>query len=323
MRVMKAAALICGACLFIAATTVYAADYPSRPVRLLVPYAAGGGSDTAARLIADPLGRHLGGSVFIENRGGGGGLIGTEAYLSGEQDGYTILMGAVGPLTIIPAGKSVPYDAEKDFVPLGCVWRSAQVLAVRSSLGVKTVAEFVARAKAEPGKLTVGSAGFGSLTHLALELLKREAHIDVTHVPFRSGGATLPNLIGGQIDAVFADATTLAPQVKSGAVVALAVAGAKRSPALPDVMTMAEAGFPNVRAESWYGLVVSKTTPPEVTRRLQAAVLAAQNDPAYIKSLDKQGVTIGQPGPDSLKELIHEEAEKWKVIVQAAGIKFN
>src|SRR5262245_16842747 len=159
-----------------------AQDYPTRPVRILVPYAAGGGSDTAARLVADPLSKHLGVAVVVDNRGGGGGLNGTEAFFSGEQDGYTILLAAVGPTALIPAGKKVSYSVERDFLPLGQVWLSAQALAVRKDLGVKTVTEFVSLAKAHPGKITVGSAGFGTLTHLAIELLKRQAGIDVAHV---------------------------------------------------------------------------------------------------------------------------------------------
>ncbi len=181
-------------------------EYPSRQVRIVVPYAAGGPSDTGARLIADPLSRQLGQPVFIENRGGGGGLNATEAFFNGEPDGYTILLGGIAPLTIIPAGKKVPYVATKDFIPLGTVWRSAQVLAIRANMGVKTMAEFVAYAKANPGKVTVGSAGVGTVSHLAVELLKSEAGIEVTHVPFRSTGGSLPNLVGGQIDGLFGDA---------------------------------------------------------------------------------------------------------------------
>ena len=184
------------------ATTAAAQDYPSRPVRIVVPYAAGGPSDTGTRLAAEPLGRELGRPIVIENRGGGGGLNATEAYVKSEHDGYTILVGAIGPLTIIPALKPVSYDPEKDFTPLGTVWRSAQVLAVRPSLGVKTMAEFVAYAKANPGKVTVGSAGVGAVTHLAIEVLKREASLDLIHVPFRSTSESLPALIGGQIDAL-------------------------------------------------------------------------------------------------------------------------
>ena len=165
------AALVLG----LSAVAATAQDFPNRPIRIIVPYAAGGPSDTGTRLLQEPLSRELGKPIVIENRGGGGGLNATEAYFKMEQDGHTILLGAIGPLTIIPALRQVSYNVEKDIVPLTTVWRSAQVLAVRPGLGVKNVKEFVAYAKANPNKVTIGSAGVGAVTHLAIEVLKREA----------------------------------------------------------------------------------------------------------------------------------------------------
>ncbi len=302
-------------------TSMQAQDFPNKPIRIVVPYAAGGPSDTGTRLAAEPLARELGKPIVVENRGGGGGLNATEAYFKGEIDGYTILVGAIGPLTIIPAFKSVSYDVEKDVVPLTTVWRSAQVLAVRPTLGIKTVAEFVAYARANPNKLTIGSAGVGAVTHLAIEVLKREAKIDVIHVPFRSTSESLPQLMGGQIDALFGDGPIIAPQVRSGHIVALAVAGPARGQALPDVMTMAEAGFPTVTAESWFGLVVSSKTPQPIIERLQSALATAQKDPAYHEKLAKQGASAGEPGPAALAKLIRDDATKWSQVIKAAGIK--
>src|SRR5262249_52883693 len=251
-----------------------------------------------------------------------GGLNATEAYFkSPDQDGYSILVGSIGPLTIIPAFKPVSYDVEKDVVPLSTVWRSAQVLAVRPSLGIKTVAEFVAYAKANPNKLTIGSAGVGAVTHLAIEVLKRGANIEVIHVPFRSTSESLPQLMGGQIDALFGDGPIIAPQVHAGKIVALAVAGSKRGLALPQVMTMTEAGYPGIEAESWFGLVVSSKVPAPVVARLQAAVLAAHGDPAYLEALAKQGASAGEPGPESFGALIKADTAKWKAVIAAAGIK--
>ncbi|AMN42083.1 Bug family tripartite tricarboxylate transporter substrate binding protein [Rhodoplanes sp. Z2-YC6860] len=302
-------------------SAVLADDYPSRTVRVVVPYAAGGPSDTGARLAAEPLSQVLGKPVVIENRGGGGGLNATEAYFKAEADGYTILMGGIGPLTIIPAFKPVSYDVEKDVVPLSTVWRSAQVLAVRPSLGIKTVAEFVAYAKANPNKLTIGSAGVGAVTHLAIEVLKREAKIEVLHIPFRSTSESMPQLIGGQIDALFGDGPTIAPQVNSGHIVALAVAGPHRGRALPDVPTMAEAGFPTVESESWFSFVVSSKTPKPIIERLQSAMVTAQKDPDYQAKLAKQGASAGEPGPEALAKLIKNDTAKWGAIIKAAGIK--
>jgi tripartite-type tricarboxylate transporter receptor subunit TctC len=318
---MASAAIGLLAAMTLAVTTAAAQDYPSRPVRIVVPYAAGGPSDTGTRLAAEPLGRELGRPIFIENRGGGGGLNATEAFVKSDPDGYTLLVGAIGPLTIIPALKPVSYDAEKDFAPLGTVWRSAQVLAVRPTLGVKTMAEFVAYAKANPGKITLGSAGAGAVTHLAIEVLKREAGIDVIHVPFRSTSESLPSLLGGQIDGLFGDGPTIASQVQSGKIIALAVASPKRVPALPEVPTMSEAGQPGVEAESWFGLVVSSRTPAPIIARLQDALGTAQRDPAYQASLAKQGASAGELGPESFGQLIRKDAAKWRAIIQAAGIK--
>jgi tripartite-type tricarboxylate transporter receptor subunit TctC len=313
--------VLTAAALALAATSTGAQDYPTRSVRIVVPYAAGGPSDTGTRFIQDSLSRELGQPVVIENRGGAGGLNATEAYFKSEQDGYTILVGAIGPLTIIPALRTVSYDVLNDVVPLTTVWRSAQVLAVRPGLGVKTVAEFVAHAKANPNKITVGSAGIGAVTHLAIELLKREAGIELIHVPFRSTSESMPQLIGGQIDALFGDGPIIAPQVNVGHMVALAVAGPARGLALPNVMTMTEAGYPGVEAQSWFGLVVSSRTPKPVIERLQSAVVKAQQDPAYLASLKRQGATAGEPGPESFGELIRKDAAKWSRVIKAAGIK--
>jgi tripartite-type tricarboxylate transporter receptor subunit TctC len=302
-------------------TGVSAQDFPSRPIRIIVPYAAGGPSDTGTRLVVEPLSRELGKPVVVENRGGGGGLNATDAYLSSVQDGHTILVGSIGPLTIIPALKSVPYNVERDIIPLATVWRSAQVLAVRKSLGVKTMAEFVAYAKANPNKVTIGSAGIGAVTHLAIELTKHEAGIDLVHVPFRSTSESLPQMLGGQIDALFGDGPIIAPQVRAGNIVALAVAGPKRGVALPEVITMAEAGYPGIETESWFGLVVSSKVPAPIVKRLQDAVLAAQKDPAYQESLAKQGASAGEPGPECFAALIKKDAAKWRSIILTAGIK--
>jgi tripartite-type tricarboxylate transporter receptor subunit TctC len=302
-------------------TNLLAQDFPSRPIRIIVPYAAGGPSDTGARLIVEPLSRELGKPIVVENRGGGGGLNATDVYLNSEQDGHTILVGSVGPLTIIPAMKAVPYNVERDVIPLTTVWRSAQNLAVRKNLGVKTMAEFVAYAKANPNKVTVGSAGIGAVTHLAIELAKHAAGIELVHIPFRSTSESLPQLVGGQIDALFGDGPIIAPQVRSGNIVAIAVAGPKRGLALPEVMTMAEAGYPGIESESWFGLVVSSKVPAPVIQRLQAAVVAAQKDPAYLESLAKQGARAGESGPESFAALIKKDAAKWKAVITAAGIK--
>jgi tripartite-type tricarboxylate transporter receptor subunit TctC len=327
-RVAKAALVACALIANFSANfsvdlaSARADDFPSHAIRVIEPYAAGGPSDTGARLAAEALSRVLKQPVIVENRGGGGGLNATESYLAAEPDGYTILVGSIGPFTIIPAGKHVSYDAEKDFIPLGTVWRSALLLAVRDSLGVATVKDFVAYAKAHPGA-TIGSAGVGAVTHLAGELFKREAGIALVHVPFRSTGQTMPALMGDQIDALFGDAPILAPQVTAGKITGLAVAAGTRSAALPGVPTMGEAGFPGVIAESWFGFSVLAKTPPAIVKRLQDALVTAQRDPDYQSKLAAQGASAGEPGPAAFAALIKTDAAKWRRVVTEAGIKLD
>jgi tripartite-type tricarboxylate transporter receptor subunit TctC len=295
-------------------------EFPSRPLRVIVPYAGGGPSDTGARLAAEALGRVLNQSVIVENRGGGGGLNATEAYLGIAPDGYTILVGSIGPFTIIPAAKHVGYDVEKDFIPLGTVWRSAQLLAARNTLGAATVAEFVARAKASPGKLTIGSAGVGAVTHLAIELLRREAAIDVIHVPFRSTGQTMPALLGDQIDALFGDAPILAPQVHAGKIQALAVAAPKRAAALPEVPTMGEF-LPGFEAGDVLGLGAPRNTPPEIIDKLNKEINTALADPKIKARFADLGGTPLPLTPAEYGKILADETEKWGKVIRSANIK--
>jgi tripartite-type tricarboxylate transporter receptor subunit TctC len=306
---------------FAAQTSAYADAYPSRPIRVIVPNAAGGAADVAARLAAEALARALETPVFVENRRNG--LSAIEFFLSGEPDGYTILVAAAGLFTITPAAKHVSYDPVRDFIPIGTIWRSNHMLAAGRGLGVHTLGEFIAAAKARPGALSIGSTGVGTPAHLTIELLKREAGINVIHVPFRGSGESLPALVGGQIDGLVGDVQVVAPQLKSGAGLPIAVAAARRVPLLPDVPTMAEAGLANVIAESWFGFVVSAKTPPAVVKRLQDGLAATHDDPAYLQSLARQGVGTGEAGPDAFARLIKSDIDKWGPIVAAVGIKLD
>jgi len=298
-----------------------AGDYPSRAIRVIVPSGAGGAADIGARLAAEALGRVLRTSVVVENRRNG--LSAIDVYLAGEPDGYTILVGAAGLFTITPAAKQVPYDVERDFIPLGTIWRSSHMLAARPSLGVRTLAEFIAAAKARPAAISIGSTGVGTPSHLAIELLKREAGIDVIHVPFRGSGESLPALVSGQIDALIGDVQVVAPQITAGTSRGIAVAATHRAPSLPDVPTMGEAGLPGVIAETWFGYVVSAKTPPAIVRRLQVALAATHDDPAYRESLARQGVSAGEAGPAPFARLISADTAKWRAIVTAAGIRLD
>jgi tripartite-type tricarboxylate transporter receptor subunit TctC len=292
-----------------------AEDYPSRPVTIVIPFTAGGPADTAARTFADVLRHHLGQTLIAENRPAASGITGTEAVALGEPDGYTLLLGGIAALVLVPPVQKVRYDVQKDLAPLGLIWRSPQVFAVQTKLGVNTVAEFVAYAKAHPGKVTVGSAGTGTVTHLAGELLQRESGIELLHVPYRCTANSLTDLVGGHIDAIFGDVAILQPHVKSGAIRALAITSAERSPLLPELPTMAEAGFPRVRTEVWYGLLAPARTPRPVLEKLKAAVAAAQADPAFHESLRKFGIRPAMPGADSFAAFIRDEVGRWTPIV--------
>jgi tripartite-type tricarboxylate transporter receptor subunit TctC len=292
-----------------------AQEFPSRPVTIVIPFTAGGPADTAARTISEVLRNHLGQPMIAENRPAASGVPGTEAVALGEADGYTLLLGGIAALVLVPPVQKVRYDVARDFAPLGLIWRSPQVFAVSTRLGVNTVAEFVAHAKANPGKVTIGSAGTGTVTHLAGELLKRESGIELLHVPYRSTANSLTDLVGGHIDAIFGDVAILQPHVQSGAIRALAITSPERSSLLPDLATMAEVGFPRVRTEVWYGLLVSARTPAPVLAKLKAAVTAAQADPAFRDGLSKFGISPAPSGSDSFAKFIRDEVERWTPIV--------
>jgi tripartite-type tricarboxylate transporter receptor subunit TctC len=323
MRIIVNALFVVGILAAAGPQPATADDFPTRPIKVIVGYAPGGPSDTGARLMTGPLGRQLGQPVIIENQGGGGGLNSTESYAKYAPDGYTLLLGAIGPMTIIPAAEKVTYDPIKDFTPLGLVWTSPLTLAVSPTLGIKTLKDFIAYAKANPSKLTVGSAGVGSITHLAIALFMHEAGIELTHVPYHSTSESLPALMAGQIDALFGDTPIIASQIKAGTIIGIAVAAKKRETAIPDVPTMVEAGQQNVEAASWFGFVASAKTPAPIVKRLQDAMSAAQKDPDYLTVLAKQGASFGEPGPDAYAKIIKTDAVKWKTVIDEAGIKFN
>ena len=323
-RTLLRNALLPALALGMMAGTGAAQDYPTRAITIIVPFTAGGPNDTAARVYADGLRRVLGpsASIVIENRPGAGGVPGTEAALQGEQDGHILLCGGIAPIVLIPPVQKVRYDVEKDFVPLGLMWRSPQVFAVNPKLGVKTVVDFVARAKANPDKITIGSAGLGTVTHLANELLRREAGIEFTHVPYRSTANSLTDLLGGHIDSIFGDIAILKPHVESGAITALAVTSPSRSPLLPNLITTAEAGFPKVQTEVWYGMLVSARAPAPVLAKLKAATLAVQKDVLVQEALHKFGIDLGQDlGADGFARFLRSEAEKWTPIVTSVKMK--
>lgn len=306
----------------LASSNAHADDYPCRTVRIVVPYAAGGPSDAGARLVAHPLGELLGTTVIVENRGGAGGLTGTEQIAQAPADGCTVLLGAVGPLVYIPSERKVSYDPKTDFVPLGLIWQSPLVLVVNPKLGISNVGEYIAYAKSHVGSVSISSAGVGTNTHMAGELFKREAGINLLHVPYRGTGAALPDLLSGQVDSTISDVATMAQLVRAGRLVGLAVTAPERSSLLPDVPTMAEAGLPGARTENWYGLMASSRTPPALTARLKDAVTKAVSTPEFRHAIAVQGAAVRDVGPEAFARLIDDETKRWLPIIRESEIKF-
>lgn len=308
--------------LMMSVTAARAQDYPNREIRFIVPFSAGGPADIAGRLISEPLRKQLGQTVVIENIPGAGGVIGAQRVATGKPDGYSLLVGGIAPIVLVPAAKEVSYNVDRDFAPLGMIWRSPEVLAMRPSLKAGSVKELVAHFRGLPQKGTFGSAGAGTLTHLAGELFQQEAGIDLIHVPYKSTSNSVLDVSNGQIDMIFGDVAILEPLIKSGMVKALGVTSDQRSPLLPDLVTMGEAGYPEVKTEVWFGLFASSMTPPSILGRLQQAVTAAQQDPAFIKDLERFGLNIGEPGQEPFKSFIKQERERWTPIIKKTGVAF-
>jgi tripartite-type tricarboxylate transporter receptor subunit TctC len=300
-----------------------AGEFPDHDIRFIAPFSAGGPTDTAGRLIAEPLRQQLGQNVYIENVPGASGVIGTQQVVNGTGDGYTLLIGGIAPIVLVPAVKTLRYNVGKDLVPLGLIWRSPEVLAVRASLKVNSVAELVDHLRTENGKTTYGSAGIGTATHLAAELFEQEAKVQMTHVPYKSTSNSVADLMGGHIDMIFGDIAILQPLVQAGMVKGLAVTSPARSSLLPDLPTMGEVGFPNVQTEVWFGLFAPASTPAPALERLKAAVLRAQKDPDYIKALSRLGINLGEPGAEELARFVQDESKRWTPILKRAGITFN
>lgn len=299
-----------------------AQEFPTREIRFIAPFSAGGPTDIAARVISEPLRKQLGQSIITENMPGAAGVIGTQAVVGGKPDGYTLLVGGIAPIVLVPAVKELKYNVERDLAPLGIIWRSPEVLVVRPTLKVENVKELVTHLKGLKEKGTYGSAGVGTLTHLAGELFQQEAGVELVHVPYKSTSNSMLDVSNGQLDMIFGDVAILEPMIRSGLVKALAVTSDQRSPLLPDVPTMAEAGYPKVETEIWFGLMAPAKTPPHILKKLEDAVVAAQKDPAYLEDLKRFGVRIGETGPQGLRKFIKAESERWTPILKKVGVTF-
>jgi tripartite-type tricarboxylate transporter receptor subunit TctC len=295
---------------------------PDRPLRLVVPFAAGGPADIFGRIFAEAMAGQLGQPVVIENRTGAGGLVGTDAVAKAAPDGHTLAFTGAGALAIAPAMPTpMPFDVFRDFAHLTMVVRVPEVLVVNARGGHGALAELVAAAKAKPGDFSYGSAGVGSITHLASALFAKEAGLRAEHIPYRGVAPAVTDLLAGRIGWVIADVPVLQPHIASGALKPLAVTTARRVPTLPEVPTTAELGLPRVNSDNWYGLAVPAATPAPIRTRLQAAALAALRSPALVDTFVARG---GEAAPMTTEETIaflRAEGEKWAPLVREAGVE--
>jgi tripartite-type tricarboxylate transporter receptor subunit TctC len=299
-----------------------AQTYPSKPVRMIVPFPAGGPADIFGRGLAQGLSEQLGQPVLVENIGGVGGVLGIDRALKSAPDGYTLGFNSGSTLSIAPYSfAKMPYDAKKDAALITLVVRVPEVLAVHPSLPVHSLAELVAYAKANPGKVNFGSAGAGSITHLAGELLKSEAKIDLVHVPYKGAAPAVTDLLAGQVQMGIFDVPILLSHIRAGRLRAVSITSASRAPTLPDVATTAEGGYPNVTSDNWYGLIVPAATPADVQKRLNAAAVAALHSSHIKEQYEKVG-GIPAPGtPQDYAAFLAAEQQKWSRIVSAIGFK--
>jgi tripartite-type tricarboxylate transporter receptor subunit TctC len=305
-----------------AAAPTLAEDYPSHPIRLIVPFAAGGAADSVARIVGKRVGEALGQTVVVEDRGGGGGIIGVEVVRNSDPDGYTLLLGQSGPIAINPGiYPKLPYDPEKDLMPVSMTTSYPYVLVVNPSLGVKTVAELVALAKSKPGQLNYGTAGVGASNHLVTELFDSKAGIKMTHIPYRGTSLAVADLIAGQVQVVFADPVSALSQVRAGTLTALAVTSKERSPVAPDLPTIAESGYPGFDAIAWHGIMAPAGTPPAIIDRLNAEILKALRDPETAKLIEQQAIQVVGNSPKAFADFIKQDIVLWKDVAHEAKVE--
>ena len=306
--------------LFVLGAPTYAADYPTRPVMLVVAFTPGGPSDVLARIVGKKMEQLLGAPFVIENRPGAGGNIAAESVARAAPDGYTLLMGNNSILaTNESLYKHINYSPEKDFIPITLIGTQANILIVNPDVPARSLKELIALAKAQPGKINFASSGYGAAAHLAGELFKAEAKIDIVHVPYKGAAPALQDVIAGHNQMMFATAASVMGHIEGGRVRALAVTTLKRTAALPDIPTMDEAGLKGFDASTWHGLVAPAGTPPQVIAILHDAAVKALQDPAVQASLGKLGVDIVGDTPQEFQVYIKSEIPKWTAIVKASG----
>jgi tripartite-type tricarboxylate transporter receptor subunit TctC len=319
MRIVNA--LVTGLALLLWPALATAQDFPSRSIRLIVPFPAGGPNDIIARVVGQRMSELMKQPVVIDNRGGQGGVLGTDVVAKAAPDGYTIGIVSAGALAISPSMEKVAYDTMKDLAPVTLVATVPEMLVVGSNIPAHDMKELIALAKAQPGKFNFASTGAGSLPQLAGELFKLKAKIDIVHVPYRGAAPAINDLLGHQVEMAFLDLPILLPQVKAGALRAIAVGARQRAPTAMEVPTTAEVGLPDVLAENWYGMVAPAGTPPAIIAALNKIATEAMRDPAVKEKLAVQGCELVGDTPEHFHDFIVSEIKKWADVIKDAGVE--
>ena len=299
-------------------------DYPAKTIKLIVPYPPGGVADIMPRIVAQKLVETLKQTIVVENKPGAGGNVGTDFVAKSSPDGYTLIVGTNGPIAINKwLYKDMPYDQEKDLAPVALLGTAPQFLAVNPSSPARTVPEFVAWAKSKPGGLFYGSVASGSASHLAMEMLKTRAGVQLTHIPYKGLAPALNDLVGGQVSAMFVVSGGAAAQVKGGTLRALAVTGSSRLSAFPDVPSMTEAGYSDFQANAWVGLLAPKNTPAGIVRKLNAAVVHALQLPDVKARWEAMGMQFSGMTPEEFGAFVHSESTQWAKVIRDTGAKLD
>ena len=321
MRRAARVALLAASCLAAAAGASQAQQWPSKPIRWLVPVAPGGATDVVARLLQDPVGKLLGGTIVVENRPGGAGVIATQATVTSPPDGYT--MGLI--YTSHPANASMqpklPYDSFKDITPVAFFWRAQLAFSVRTDSPIRSFQDLLERSRKDPGSITYGTGGVGTGAHIAGAMFAEAAQIKLTHAPYRGAAPALNDLLAGQLPVLISNVSALPPHIETGRVRALAVTGAQRSPVLPDIPTVAELGFPDYQATEWSGLIGPANVPRDIVTRTNQTINDAIRQPAVVEQYRKMGLETVLMSPEDFRAFIEAETAKFAEVIRKGGIK--
>jgi tripartite-type tricarboxylate transporter receptor subunit TctC len=309
------------AALMLSASAALSQPYPNKPVRLVVPYSPAGVADIIGRVIAEKLGQRLGQNVVVFNREGGGSMVGTELVAKSTPDGYTLLLASTAVTMNAAVSRKSPYDVQRDFAPIGLVFEGPGVLVVHPLLPANSVQELIVHARAHPGKLRYGSSGVGGVINLVTELFKHQAKVDITHVPYKGVAPAVVDLIGGQIDLVFAGISIAVPLVKSGKLKALGITSRQRSPVLPDVRPIMEQGLPDYETATWYGVFAPSATPQGILARLNDELVQIAGSTEVRERFANQGGEARASTREAFSALIHRDLQRWQAVVKAAGLR--